>query len=66
MSIARTIAASAHAPVVDETGLTGKYNAKFNAGMRDIDSLIKAVRENLGLELKPEARKMKVLVVEKA
>jgi uncharacterized protein (TIGR03435 family) len=57
-------------PVLDETGLTNHYD--FELKWADVsdehpkpDSLVEAVREQLGLELKPATRPVEMLVVEK-
>lgn len=60
-------------PVVDETGLTGlwavdvqweKSNPELPNGHSDPVKVIQAVREQLGLELKPVKRELPVLMVE--
>lgn len=56
----------AKTPVIDETGLKDKftYDLKFTA--TDFESLRKALREQLGLDLRKEKRKLSVLVVRRA
>lgn len=53
-------------PVVDETGLKEKYTYDLKAVEKDYESLRKAVREQLGLDLRKERRKLLVVVVRKA
>jgi uncharacterized protein (TIGR03435 family) len=53
-------------PVVDETGLQGKYTYDLKAPKKDYDSLRKAIQEQLGLDLRKERRRLQVLVVRKA
>lgn len=64
--IARTIGAQLKAAVVNQTGLPGEYTGKVTGDLRDKDAVIKAVKDQLGLELRPERRKTKVLVIDKA
>jgi len=49
-------------PVVDETGLAGKVDINTNMDMRTIENVIKSV-EGLGLKLKKEVRRLKILVL---
>jgi peroxiredoxin len=51
-------------PVVDETGLAGKYDIKTSNDIRTEESTIKAV-ERLGLALESGERKVKVLIFSK-
>jgi uncharacterized protein (TIGR03435 family) len=53
-------------PVVNETGLKGKYTYDLKAPKKDYDSLRKAIREQLGLDLSKERRRLQVVVVRKA
>jgi uncharacterized protein (TIGR03435 family) len=53
-------------PVVDETGLKEKYTYDLKAVEKDYESLRKAVRDQLGLDLRKERRKLPVMVVRKA
>ena len=53
-------------PVVDETGLKEKYTYDLKAVEKDYESLRKAVREQLGLDLRKERRKLPVLVIRRA
>lgn len=50
-------------PVLDETGLEGKWEVELEWEPRDEASLRQAVRETLGLELKPAVRELEVTVV---
>lgn len=56
-------------PVFDETGLSGKYDLhmqwKPEAGETDKAAFERALREQLGLELVPTEKPVKMLVVEK-
>jgi len=52
-------------PVIDETGLKGKYTYDLKVVGKDYESLRKAVREQLGLDLRKERRKLPVIVVRK-
>jgi uncharacterized protein (TIGR03435 family) len=52
-------------PVIDETGLKENYTYDFKAVGKDYESLRKAVREQLGLDLRKEFRKLEVIVVRK-
>jgi uncharacterized protein (TIGR03435 family) len=53
-------------PVVDETGLKENYTYDLKAVEKDYESLRKAVRDQLGLDLRRERRKLQVVVVRKA
>jgi uncharacterized protein (TIGR03435 family) len=58
-------------PVLDETGLTNNYDYELKwteAGDEHPkpDVLVQAVRDQLGLELKPATRPIEMLVVDKA
>jgi len=53
-------------PVVDETGLKEKYTYDLKAVEKDYEGLRKAVREQLGLDLRKERRKLPVVVVRRA
>ena len=50
-------------PVVDETELKEKYTYDLMAGAKDFESLRKAIREQLGLDLRKERRKLPLVVV---
>jgi uncharacterized protein (TIGR03435 family) len=64
--VTETIGANLGIPVIDETGLTGRYDITLKTDLHSRESVVKAVQEQLGLELTPDRRKMKVLVVQKA
>lgn len=51
-------------PVIDETGLRGRYDVLLEWKAGDTESLIREVRETLGLELRPAKRPVEFLVVE--
>ena len=51
-------------PVVNESGLTGRYDIKTENDMRDTDNIIKAV-EKLGLTLEKAERPVKVVILYK-
>ena len=58
-------------PVVDKTGLSGRFKIQLDwqpdgPDGSAMDSLFRALRENLGLELRPDAANIKVFVVQKA
>ena len=57
---------SSGVPVVDGTGLKGKYTYDLKVAKNDYESLRKAVQEQLGLDLRKERRKLQVVVVRKA
>jgi uncharacterized protein (TIGR03435 family) len=48
-------------PVVDETGLTKRYNIKTEVAMRNRESILKSIND-IGLDVVKQDRKMKVLV----
>jgi uncharacterized protein (TIGR03435 family) len=52
--------------VVDETGLKENYTYDLKAVERAYESLRGAVRDQLGLDLRKERRKLQVVVVRKA
>jgi uncharacterized protein (TIGR03435 family) len=57
-------------PVVDETGLKGKFDIELKWEQKEPDhlnpqALIDAVRERLGLDLSPAQRPVEVLVIDK-
>ncbi len=52
--------------VVDETGIEGNYDFELTWDPDDPDSVFAAVREQLGLELRPAKRPIEFLIVEAA
>jgi uncharacterized protein (TIGR03435 family) len=50
--------------VVDETGLEGEYDWEFSYSHADEKSVVKAVQDDLGLEVVPATRPIEVLVVD--
>ena len=50
--------------VVDETDLEGEYDWEFSYNRADETSVVKAVEEDLGLEMVPGTRPIEVLVVD--
>ena len=52
-------------PIFDETGITGNYDVKMTIDESDLGSIVKSVRDQLGLELVPENRSIPVIVVAK-
>jgi len=65
-----TIESRVGVPVLDETGLTGRYDLhlqwKPGPGESDKDAFVRVLREQLGLQLVPATRPIEMLVVEKA
>lgn len=69
--IARSLEGLLNRPVLDETDLTGRYDFQLSWPQTDKDdvppeAIQAALREQLGLELKPAKRMIEVVVVEKA
>ncbi|MCY3972357.1 MAG: TIGR03435 family protein [Acidobacteria bacterium] len=61
-----TVASRLKQPVIDETGLTGRYKIHLEFDLEeDPESLARAIEENLGLALVPEERTVEMLVVRK-
>ena len=61
-----TVASLLKQPVIDETGLTGRYKISLEFDLEeDPESLARAIEENLGLALVPEERTVEMLVVRK-
>jgi uncharacterized protein (TIGR03435 family) len=53
-------------PVLDETGITGKYNLEFAWGEDRIATLTAALEERFGLRLAVEKRDLEALIVDNA
>lgn len=53
-------------PIVDESGISGRFNWTLKFEPNDKDSLIRAAREQLGLVLTPEEREIDMVVVRDA
>ena len=51
-------------PVLDETGLEGRYDFELHWDIRNPISVLDFVRDNLGLELRPQVREMEHLIVQ--
>ena len=57
-------------PVVDRTGLTGRYNvesisyAAIAAGTSDLPSIFTVIQEQLGLKLEAQRAPLKVVVID--
>jgi uncharacterized protein (TIGR03435 family) len=62
--IARAFEGLLNTPVVDETGLQGKYNYSASSSMRQPEAALEMARQ-LGLELLPADRPIEMLVVRK-
>ncbi|HUE37294.1 MAG TPA: TIGR03435 family protein, partial [Candidatus Acidoferrum sp.] len=52
-------------PVIDQTGLTSRYNIKFEGGP-ELEKLKQTVRNEVGLELVPGQAPVEMLIVDKA
>jgi thiol-disulfide isomerase/thioredoxin len=62
--LAYVLATGLETQVVNETGIEGKYDARFKAAGSDVDSLNAALKANLGLELVPGTQVMPITVLE--
>lgn len=51
-------------PVVDETGITGSYNLELGWEEDRVKSLTAVLRDRFGLQLSPDTRDMKALIVD--
>jgi uncharacterized protein (TIGR03435 family) len=70
-SVAGTVQDFLKKPVLDETGLTNRYDWSLqwdakSSQAHSTDALLRAVREQLGLELAPAKRPIEVIVVDQA
>ena len=61
--LANMAAAMLGRPVLDETGLEGSYRIKLKFDSDDPLSIIRAIDDTLGLELVPEKRQVRMLIV---
>jgi uncharacterized protein (TIGR03435 family) len=50
-------------PVIDETGLKGRYDFEVRGDIHTTDEFLQALRERLGLVLTPKRQKVKMLAV---
>ncbi len=69
VSLAYFLEAMLSVPVIDQTGLTGNYDANLKWNYRNDlegENLKRAVNEQLGLKLVPGTALVEMLVVEKA
>jgi uncharacterized protein (TIGR03435 family) len=69
--LANRLSSKTDRPVIDGTGLASNYEMQLTwspdgPGGTALDSLFRALREQLGLELKAEKANLKVYVVESA
>lgn len=64
-AICNLLTRSFERPVIDETGLEGRYTFDLEWTVGDRESLIKAIRERLGLALTEDHRKVDVLLVDR-
>ena len=48
-------------PMVDETGLTGRYDIELDGALKDKDALNAAIKDQLGMTLTPASRSIEVL-----
>jgi uncharacterized protein (TIGR03435 family) len=62
-AICNLLTRSFERPVMDETGLEGRYSFDLEWTAGDRESLVKAIRERLGLALTEDRRKVDVLLV---
>ena len=62
--LARLLKRELDRPVLDETGLEGRYDFGLLWDIRDPISILDFVRDKLGLELRPQVREMEHLIVQ--
>lgn len=62
--LARLLKRELERPVLDETGLEGRYDFELHWDIRDPNSVLDFVRDELGLELRLQVREMEHLVVQ--
>lgn len=62
--LAYVLATGLENPVVNQTGVEGKYDVRFEAAGGDIESLNAVLRKTFGLELVPGGKEMQITVLE--
>ena len=62
--LAWALATGLETPVIDQTGLEGTFDARFQAAGNDLDSVNAVLRKTLGLELVPGDQEMPITVFE--
>jgi uncharacterized protein (TIGR03435 family) len=62
--LAYVLATGLENPVLNETGIDGTYDARFEVAGGDVDSLNAVLKETLGLELVPGNQEMPITVLE--
>lgn len=62
--LAYVLATGLENPVINETGIDGTYDARFEVTGKDVDSLNTVLKETLGLELVPGNQPMPITVLE--
>jgi uncharacterized protein (TIGR03435 family) len=62
--LAYVLATGLENPVLNETGIDGTYDARFEVAGGNVDSLNAALKETLGLELIPGNQQMSITVLE--
>jgi thiol-disulfide isomerase/thioredoxin len=62
--LAYVLATGLENPVLNETGIDGTYDARFEVAGGDVDSLNAVLKETLGLELVPGKQEMPITVLE--
>jgi uncharacterized protein (TIGR03435 family) len=62
--LAYVLATGLENPVLNQTGIEGAYDARFQVAGRDVDSLNAMLKETLGLELVPGNQEMPITVLE--
>ena len=62
--LAYVLATALENPVLNETGIPGTYDARFEVAGGDVDSLNAVLKKTLGLELVPSDQQMSITVLE--
>ena len=62
--LARLLKRELDRPVLDETGLEGRYDFELHWDIQNPISVLDFVRDELGLELRPQVREMEHLIVQ--